>query len=273
VFTQKFEKMKVLTLNFCKYLTNIPDVSHLPNLEKFSFENCDNLITIHNSIGYLNKLEVLNAKGCRKLKNFPPLRLTSLKELELRECESLENFPELLSKMTNIQEIMLSETSIRELPFSFQNLSELRNLTLYEGGMLRFSSNIFMMPNLSMIYARGCRLLLPKHKDILSSKVASNVEDLILSNNNLSDECVRAVLTLCANVKYLYLSDNNIKVIPECLNECHLLRFLRLEDCKSLEEIRGIPPNLERFSAIRCESLTSSCRRMLLSQVCCFFLH
>jgi Leucine-rich repeat (LRR) protein len=262
---QKFENMKVLTLNFCKYLTNIPDVSHLPNLEKFSFEYCDNLITIHSSIGYLNKLEVLNAKGCRKLKNFPPLRLTSLKELELRECESLKKFPELLGKMTNIQEIRLSETSIRELPFSFQNLSELRNLTLYEGGMLRFSSNIFMMPNLSMIYATDCRLLLPKDKDILSSTVASNVEQLILINNNLSDECVRVVLTLCANVTYLNLSDNSIKVIPECLS------FLRLEDCKSLEEIRGIPPNLKRFSAMRRESLTSSCRRMLLSQVCCFF--
>ncbi|XP_024634167.1 disease resistance-like protein DSC2 [Medicago truncatula] len=123
-----------------------------------------------------------------------------------------------------------------------------------------------MMPNLSKIYATDCRLLLPKHKDILSSTVASNVEDLILSNNNLSDECVRAVLTLCANVKYLYLSDNNIKVIPECLNECHHLSCLRLEDCKSLEEIRGFPPNLKRFSAMRCESLTSSCRRMLLSQ-------
>jgi len=265
--------MKILTLNYCKYLTHIPDVSHLPNLEEFSFACCDNLITIHNSIGYLNKFEVLDAEGCSKLESFPPLWLTSLKELELRECESLKNFPELLGKMTNIENILLCGTSIRELPFSFQNLSELRVLTLFEGGMLRFSSNFFMMPNLSKIYARGCRLLLPKDKDILSSTVASNVEHLVLENNNLSDECVLAVLTLCANVKYLHLSDNTIKILLECLNECHLLRVLRLDYCKSLEEIRGIPPNLENFSAIGCESLTSSCRRMLLSQVCYFFLH
>jgi len=270
--------MKVLTLNFREYLTHIPDISHLPNLEKFSFKYCCNLITIHNSIGYLNKLELLNAYGCRKLKSFPPLRLTSLKELELSGCESLNSFPELLGKMTNIEHIWLCGTSIRELPFSFQNLSELRDLTLSEPDvnkkiMVRLSSNIFMMPNLSKIFAEDCRLLLPKHKDILSSTVASNVEDVILINNNLSDECVQVVLTLCANVKYLNLSNNSIKILPECLNECHLLRALILDGCKSLKEIRGIPPNLEWFSAMRCESLTSSCRRMLLSQVCCFFLH
>ncbi|CAI8595101.1 unnamed protein product [Vicia faba] len=123
--------------------------------------------------------------------------------------------------MTNIKEIWLFETSIGELPFSFQNLSEL---------------------------------------------VSSKVEYLNLGKNNLSEECLTIVLTRFANVKYLYLWNNNFKILPKCLDECHLIRILELDGCKSLEEIRGIPPNLEKFSAIRCESLTFSCRRMLLSQ-------
>ncbi|CAK8532255.1 unnamed protein product [Lathyrus sativus] len=263
---KKFEYMKVFTFNNCQYLTHISDISGLPNLEKFSFENCNNLITIHNSIGYLNKLEILNAKGCSKLESFPPLQLISLKELELSKCRSLKRFPELLGRMTNIKEIWLFETSIGELPFSFQNLSELRELKIRGCQMLRFSSNTGMMPKLSKITDVDFPLLFPNHNDKLSSTVSSKVEYLNLGKNNLSEKCLPIVLTRFANVKYLYLWNNNFKILPECLDKCHLIRILELDGCKFLEDIRGIPPNLKKFSAIRCKSLTSECRRMLLSQ-------
>jgi len=123
--------MKDLTFNDCIYLTELPDVSGLQNLENLSFENCNNLITIHNSIGHLNKLEILKGKCCLKLKNMPPLRLPSLKEFLLCGCRSLESFPELLCMMRHIEEIYLFGTSIGELPLSFQNLSELRDLTVW----------------------------------------------------------------------------------------------------------------------------------------------
>ena len=186
-----------MTVDTSDYLTHIPDVSGLPNLEKLSFQSCHNLITIHNSIGWLNKLEILDATCCSKLESFPPLRLPSLRKLELSYCQSLENFPELLCEMTNIKNIWLDQTSMGELPFSFKNLSELRLLSI----------SIF-----------------------------------------------------------------NFKILPECLSECHNLRKLVLDKCKSLEEIRRIPPNIEEISAMECESLSSSSRRLLLTQVCCSFL-
>jgi Leucine-rich repeat (LRR) protein len=239
------------------------------------FENWHNLLTIHDSIGYLDKLEILNAKlGCYKLESFPPLRLTSLEKLKLSKCKSLKSFPELLVNMTNIEEILLSEIFIGEFPFSFQNLSELRILNILRCVKLRPSSNISMMQKLSHIHVQHCDgLLLPKHNNKLSFTVSSNVNRLSLERSNLSDECLPIILKWFANVKYLNLSDNNFKILPKCLDECHLISRLVLNGCKSLEEIRGIPPNLIYFSAIKCESLTSQCRRMLLSQVCCFFLH
>nr|WIL60022.1 nodulation protein [Melilotus officinalis] len=241
-FNCKLENMKVLTFDHCQYLTHIPTVSGLPNLKKLSFEKCHNLITIDSSIGYLNKLQILNAKECIKLESFPPLRLASLKELELSDCNRLKSFPELLCKMKNIKKIFLCGTSIRELTFSFQNLSELRYLSIYQPNV-RFSSDIFTMP------------------------LSSNVESVRLENNNLSDECLPIVLKWFVNVKELILSDNcTFKILPECLNECHLMRILKLDGCKSLEEIRGIPPNLKEISAMGCYSLTSSSRRMLLSK-------
>ncbi|RHN52417.1 putative TIR domain, winged helix-turn-helix DNA-binding domain-containing protein [Medicago truncatula] len=243
ILNKKFNYMKVLKLNSCQYLTQIPDVSGLPNLEKLSFQFCENLITIHNSVGFLNRLEILDAKYCIKLQSVPPLQLPCLKRLELAMCKSLKSFPELLCKMTNLKDIWLNETCM-EFPFSIQNLSELDRLQIYQCGMLRF----------------------PKQNDKMNSIVFSNVNHLRIEKSNLSDEFLRILLMWCVNVENLVLSESNFKILPECLSECHLLKNIYVDGCKFLEEIRGFPPNLKIFHAKDCESLSSSSRRMLLSQ-------
>jgi len=245
---QKFQDMKVLILDQCEYLTHIPDVSGLSNLENLSFERCDNLITIDNSVGHLNKLERLSAVGCSKLERFPPLGLASLKELKLSSCESLDSFPELLCKMAHVKEIDISFTSIGELPFSLQNLSELDQLSV------QFGELSFPKHNMT------CQMSFPK------------VTMLTLYDCKLSDECLPIILKWCVNMTSLGLQKNNFKILPECLSECHHLKDLNLDGCASLEEIRGIPPNLEELYAEGCKSLSSSSRRMLMSQVSCCFI-
>jgi Leucine-rich repeat (LRR) protein len=267
---QKFENMVLLTVNCCKYLIDIPNVLALQNLKKFSFRNCDNLVTIHKSVGHLNKLEILDAYGCKKLESFPPLRLSCLKQLELSMCTSLKNFPKLLCKMKNIKTISLHNIPIRKLPSSFKNLSELHELSIDGCRKLKYSSKIFMMPNLQWFSAVDCSLILEKHNEKFSSTEQRHY--LRLKHNNLSEQDVQVVLSMWTNVKYLDLSNNNIKILPECLNQCQIER-LTLDGCKYLEEIRGIPLNLGWLFARGCKSLTSSCTRMLLSQVCCFFFY
>ena len=127
-FWQMFVNLRILNFDRCEGLTQIPDVSGLPNLEEFSFECCFNLITVHNSIGFLDKLKILNAFRCKRLRSFPPIKLTSLEKLNLSFCYSLESFPEILGKMENIRELYLLKSSIKEIPFSFQNLTGLPKL-------------------------------------------------------------------------------------------------------------------------------------------------
>lgn len=253
--------MKVLILNHFHSLTHIPDVSGLPNLEKISLKKCWNLITIHNSIGCLSKLEIINARKCNKLKSFPPLRLPSLKELKLSGCWSLKSFPELLCKMTNLKSILLDDTSIGELPFSFQNFSELRDLQITRSRMLRFPTS-----------SKKRMLRFRKDDDKMNSIVLSSVKHLNLKHNILSDKFLPILLKWIVNVKYLDLSNNYFKILPECLSECSHLKDLNLDYCWALEEIRWIPPNLYCLSTIECNSLNSTSRRMLLGQVCCSFL-
>jgi hypothetical protein len=54
--------MRVLNFYDCEFITDIPDVSGAPNLEELSFGDCKNLIKIHESVGFLNKLKMLNAE-------------------------------------------------------------------------------------------------------------------------------------------------------------------------------------------------------------------
>ncbi|RDX66260.1 TMV resistance protein N, partial [Mucuna pruriens] len=267
----KFVNINVLNFDECEGLTQIPDISGLSNLEKISFRNSENLITIHESLGFLGKLKFLDAFGCSKLRSFPPLMLTSLEKLELSYCSSLESFPEILGKMENISELVLEASGIKELPFSFQNLSGLETLQLRHCGMLRLPSSIVMMPRLAEIIAWEWKgWLLPEQVEdeekVNSMVVPSNVDCLRLSGCNLSDNLLSIGLTWFANVKDLDLSRNNFTVLPECISYCHFLWKLHLDYCHFLREIRGIPPNIQHFSARVCKSLSSSSRSTLLNQ-------
>jgi hypothetical protein len=67
------------------------------------------------------------------------------------------------------------------------------------------------------------------------------------------------------------LSETSIEKLPEAFPELFSLTRLNLDDWKRLQKIRGIPSYLKHLSALNCESLGSSCRKMQLNQVL-FFL-
>jgi hypothetical protein len=131
-----------------------------------------------------------------------------------------------------------------------------------------------MMPNLVKVFAYDLEgLIFPKQSDgeqRVISTVSSNVERLHLRFCNLSDDFFPTGLTWFRNVKQLDLTSNNFTILPECIKEYHLLRDIRLDNCKYLREVRGIPPNLKIFSALWSESLTS--KEMLLNQVFYFII-
>ncbi|XP_058722609.1 disease resistance protein RPV1-like [Vicia villosa] len=263
ISNKTFEKMKILKLDNCEYLTNITDVSCLPNLEIFSFKKCENLISIDESIGFLNKLQILNAEGCDKLSSFPPLKLNSLLVLELSLCSSLTKFPEILDKMNNISTITLRDTGIKEFPSSFQNLTKLYSLYIHGHGKLIFPSSIPMMSKLFEVVINGYSQLVTKPNDELSSLLSSNVKNIEIQTSK--HKFLAVTLTLFSNVETLDISYSDIKILPECIKICCFLKNIYLDDCVYLEEIRGIPPNLKRFS-LGSELLTSSSKIMLVNQ-------
>uniref|UniRef100_K7MWS1 TIR domain-containing protein n=1 Tax=Glycine max TaxID=3847 RepID=K7MWS1_SOYBN len=228
------------------------------------------------SVGLLEKLRILDAEGCSRLKNFPPIKLTSLEQLRLGFCHSLESFPEILGKMENIIHLNLKQTPVKKFPLSFRNLTRLHTLFVCfprnqtNGWKDILVSSICTMPKGSRVIGvgwEGCEFSKEDEgAENVSLTTSSNVQFLDLRNCNLSDDFFPIALPCFANVKELDLSGNNFTVIPECIKECRFLTVLCLNYCERLREIRGIPPNLKYFYAEECLSLTSSCRSMLLSQ-------
>ncbi|XP_047156323.1 TMV resistance protein N-like [Vigna umbellata] len=267
--SKKFENLTVLNFDRCKFLTQTPDMSDLGNLEEVSFKDCESLVEVHDSVGFMSKLKILNAEGCIKLMSFPPLNLPTLERLELSYCSNLEKFPEILGKMGNIRVLQLEELPIKELPLSFQNLIGLEDLFL-SCEIVHLPSSIATMPNLFDFTVTNCKgwqwVKSEDAEDNVGSMVPSKVDWFSAFSCNLDDDFFSVGFMRLAQVRSLFLRNNNFTQLPECLKEFHNLCTLDVSHCKHLQEIRGFPPKLKLFKAINCISLTSSSLSMLLNK-------
>ncbi|XP_019415313.1 PREDICTED: uncharacterized protein LOC109326884 [Lupinus angustifolius] len=269
---QNMECLTRMDFTDCKFLSEVPDVSGIPNLKTLYLENCISLIKIHDSVGSLGNLEELNAAGCTNLKSIPfAFKLPSLRFLSFFECSRLVRFPEILCKIENLRHLNLWHTAIEDLPFSIRNLVGLESLTLMDCTMLlKLPSSIFTLPRLQEIQADSCRgFSFPNECEVhgqLQLTVSSNKIHLYLSSCNLTNEHLAICLIGFAKVVYLDLSYNNFTVLPECIKECIDLKTLLLIECKQLQDIFVIPPKLDEIDALNCTSLTSQSSSVLLSQ-------
>jgi len=85
--------LKILDLRHSLDLIRTPDFWGLPALEKLILEDCIRLVQIHESIGDLQRLLILNLRNCTSLMELPEemSRLNSLQELVLDGCSNLDS--------------------------------------------------------------------------------------------------------------------------------------------------------------------------------------
>ncbi|XP_028763058.1 TMV resistance protein N-like [Neltuma alba] len=148
---QVMEWLKVLNLGHSHCLTETPNFSKLPYLEKLILKDCPRLCMIHPSIGNLRYLIMLNLKNCIGLEQLPKgiYDLKSLRTLNLFGCSKIERLDEDIEKMESLMILGASHTAITQVPISIMRLKNIKYVSLcgYEG----LPRDVF--PSL---FCRGC---------------------------------------------------------------------------------------------------------------------
>ncbi|KAK7291272.1 hypothetical protein RIF29_06277 [Crotalaria pallida] len=150
---EKSKSLRHLILRGCDFITRIPDLSGSPNLTELYVDDCTNLTSVHDSVGFLDKLQSFSAKGCTMLKKIPcGIKLPSLEYLCLRGCSKLDIFPEIFGPMEKLQFVDFEGTAIENLPFSMQNLKGLQSLSLNRCTILSIDILTNMVQNLPTVF-------------------------------------------------------------------------------------------------------------------------
>ncbi|KAG7945167.1 hypothetical protein I3843_15G138900 [Carya illinoinensis] len=228
-----------------KYLTKISNLSSCSNLEKLILDDCESLVKVDDSVGFLGKLFELNFLGCSSLKNLPRrFMLRSLELLELRGCISLEYFPEIECEMEYLKRLQLESTVIQELPSSITYLTGLEQFVLrWCESLVHLPIDIFELERLDEVDVYNCPNLVNFRKEV--------------GQNGQSMPCTQALLPLLPpksnfSLRKLSLSCSGIVSLPPWIEGLVGLSRLDLGGCEQLGEIRQLPPNIEAVNAPRC---------------------
>ncbi|XP_022735591.1 TMV resistance protein N-like [Durio zibethinus] len=257
-------KPKLLNLRGCKSLRSLPNKIGMESLDKLILSGCSNLQRfpeiegemeclqelhldgtgieeLPSSIGRLSHLVLLNLKNCNNLSSLPNSidGCKCLKTLNLSGCSKVGTLLENLLQVEFLEELDLSETSIRIPPsfiFQFKNLKVL-SFKGCKGPPSKLRSNF---P--SRFLARGSidsmALMLPPLSGL------SSLTKLNLSDCNLGD--IPNDIACLSSLKELYLSGNNFICLPETLSRLSKLYLLELVDCRKL---KSLP---KRLPSVRC---------------------
>ncbi|KAG2675476.1 hypothetical protein I3760_12G005600 [Carya illinoinensis] len=248
-----------MDLSHCKFLTKIPDLSSSPNLKQLNLQCCENLVEVHHSVGFLDKLSVFLVNGCCKLRIFQKrFKLRSLYVLELYDCSSLEDFPEIECEMVFLYGICLEGTGIKELPVSIENLTELKQLDLDDTGIKELPSSIGSLTKLEVLSLNDtCIKELPSSIGNLSE-----LEKLYL-NDTVIKELPSSIGNL-TKLEALYLNGSSIEELPSSIGNLTQLRYLYARGCKNLVHL---PSSIDQLQSLRFFQLDSGSQPINIGNV------
>ncbi|XP_028763096.1 disease resistance protein RPP2B-like [Neltuma alba] len=128
---QILKMLKILNLSHSPHLKQTPDFSKLPNLEKLILKDCPSLSMLHDSIGHLHKLFLLDLEDCVGLHSLPRniYRLKCLKTLILYGCLNIEKLEEDIEQMESLTTLIAP--TIKQVPYSLVRLKSILNLSVY----------------------------------------------------------------------------------------------------------------------------------------------
>ncbi|KAK7349963.1 hypothetical protein VNO77_07905 [Canavalia gladiata] len=244
---QFMEKLKILNLSHCHYLTQTPNFSNMPNLEKLVLTDCRSLSEVSHTIGFLNKVLLINLKDCIRLRNLPRsiYKLKTLKTLILSGCLNIVKLEEDIGQMESLSILIADKTAIRRVPFSLARSKSIGYISLcgYEG----FSRDVFP----SIIWA----WMSPTNN--LSSLVQTSVgmSSLTSLDVNSSSLDLSSISVELSKLQSLWIECGSEHQLSQ--DVARILDALYATNSEGLESIATTSqvPNIETSASIECNSL------------------
>ncbi|XP_030546706.1 TMV resistance protein N-like isoform X2 [Rhodamnia argentea] len=225
------QKLKVLRLQHCNKLIESPDFSALQNLEILNLEHCANLEKIHPSIRNIRNLVSLSLRGCEKLKELP-------KEM---------------GGLTNLRELLMDGSSIKEIPMFIGRMRKLEIVSARNCRSLRqIDSSIGSLRNLQSLSLEGC-LQLRALPDSIGKLTSLN--RLCLSQTVLK-ELPHSIGDL-RNLNVLLMTHTYLESLPRTIGSLKKLEELDVSQCRDLQG--EIPSEVGDLSSLRVLRLEKTC--------------
>ncbi|XP_061979994.1 disease resistance protein RPV1-like [Populus nigra] len=242
-------RLKILNLSYSVHLSTTPHFMGLPCLERIILEGCTSLVEVHQSIGHLDNLALLNLEGCKSLKNLPEsiCYLKCLETLNISRCINLEKLPEQLGDMEALTILLADGTAIERLPSSIGHLENLSNLSLggfkYDLSSVSWFSHIlpWLSPRIS-----NPRALLPTFTGL------NSLRRLDPSYCGLSDGTDLGGLSSLQELNFIRNKFNNL---PNGIDRLPNLQVLCLYHCADLLSISDLPSSLHSLMVYHCTSM------------------
>ncbi|XP_072075608.1 LOW QUALITY PROTEIN: disease resistance protein RPP2A [Arachis hypogaea] len=173
------KNLKLLNLSHSQHLTQTPDFSNMPNLEKLILRYCPKLTSVSHTIEHLKQVLLINMKGCSGLRVLPRsiYKLKSLKTLILSGCSLIDKLEEDIEQMESLATLMADKTAITQVPHALLRLKSIVYISLCDfEGLWR---NVF--PSIIWSWTSPTNNFSPQVQTFLD---LSNIVSLIVPNRN-----------------------------------------------------------------------------------------
>ncbi|CAL5401800.1 unnamed protein product [Camellia sinensis] len=204
----------------------------VPNLEQLILENCARLVEVHESVGHLQRLVLLNLKDCKNLRKLPRsiVMLKFLETLDISGCSNIKELPIEMGTMDSLTKFNANGIVISQL------LSSIKEVKPWYS---------FIWPS----------LLKPrKSVEISWALLPRYLVHLSLVDCNLSEDAFPKDLSNLSSLQILNLSNNPICSLPNSIGGVTGLQILELEECKRLQSLT-VEQNLKVLSVTKCTLL------------------
>ncbi|CAN6446276.1 unnamed protein product [Victoria cruziana] len=156
------KNLRILHLDDCKQLEEVPKwIEDLYLLDELSLSNCPLITGLPDTIGSLKNLRRLNLSGCCEVRALPDSigDLESLAQLLLQNT-SLKELPKKVGRLRKLEILDLGSCKqLQRLPSSIGELENLSELVLDGTDIEELPSSIAALPNLELLWLRGCSRL------------------------------------------------------------------------------------------------------------------